>query len=65
MNKQQAASYNAIKEGYKNDPRWIHQQQVLKDPLSDSEETTWAQARCAELERSCARSAEQARVAGL
>jgi len=65
MNAQQHARYNEIRQGYETDPRWICEQRVLKDPLSDSGENAWAQARCAELERSCAKSAEQARISGL
>ena len=65
MNANQHASYTAIKEGYKTHPRWIAEQEVMNDPLLEGVDREWAQEWCAEFERSCAKSAEQARIAGL
>jgi hypothetical protein len=65
MNTQQTEKYNAIRESYKSDPRWIEADAVRKDPKAEPEDYAWAVARCSTLEESSRRSAEQARIGGL
>jgi hypothetical protein len=64
MNTQQTEKYNAIRIGFRLDPRWIAANEVIQDPKTE-EDYAWAVARCAALEEASRRSAEQARIGGL
>jgi hypothetical protein len=65
MNTQQAAKYIEIRDGFKTDSRWIEANAVRENPEAEPEDYAWAAARCAALEESSRRSAEQARIGGL
>ena len=65
MNTQQKNQYTSIKEGYKNDPRWLAAQVVMEDPETEAQEYAFAAAEAAKYERYAAKAAEAARLGGI
>jgi hypothetical protein len=62
MNFTTATQYTVIRNSYRTDPRWIEAATIAANPETEEDEYRWALSRKGDLERACARSAEQFRI---